>query len=196
MSLNVIVTGQSNSVGSDCTNIAIINSSGCTVMGGLSNVTLINSSGVIISESNKVYIRNSDVTDSIAQPDEPWIDNTFNAADYTSSSGTWVVDSGDVLNNRYKIVGKTLYWNVYLVSTTITGTPSQLFVALPSGLSIGSNFNSLQVSKYADSLLINEYAILRALATESFVTVARTSGSFGASANLTAITFTIILELD
>lgn len=59
MSLNIIVTGSDNTVGQNCSNVAIFNSSGCTVLGGLSNVMLMNSSGVTVTENNKVYINNA-----------------------------------------------------------------------------------------------------------------------------------------
>jgi hypothetical protein len=65
-----------------------------------------------------------------------WADQTFAAGDYTADGGaTWTVDSGDVILNRYTIVGKTVTWQFTITGTDVTGaTPTQLRVALPTGL--------------------------------------------------------------
>ncbi len=67
-----------------------------------------------------------------------WVDQAFNAANYTTSGGggvTWGVDAGDVALNRYTLVGKTVTWQINIDSTDIAGgTPTHLRVAVPSGL--------------------------------------------------------------
>lgn len=55
---NVKINGNSNSVGTDCENIEIINSSGVVVAGGLVNVSVYNSSGVTVTESNTIVENN------------------------------------------------------------------------------------------------------------------------------------------
>lgn len=55
-----IITGNDNIVGDEASGVTIFNSSGVTVIGGLSNVNVVNSSGVTVTESNKDYINNVD----------------------------------------------------------------------------------------------------------------------------------------
>lgn len=62
---------------------------------------------------------------------EQWTDTVFAAGDYFASGGTWTVASGDVTTNRYKIIGKTMYWMVEVDTTTIAGGPTQLAVKIP-----------------------------------------------------------------
>jgi len=56
---NVIVNGDSNSIGYNVKDSSILGSSGCTIMAGLKNVQIINSSGVIATEDGMVCINNT-----------------------------------------------------------------------------------------------------------------------------------------
>lgn len=58
---NVIVTGDRNCVGEGAKHVMLSNSSGCTVMGGLTGVTLFNTSGVTVTESNVTYINGTKI---------------------------------------------------------------------------------------------------------------------------------------
>jgi len=55
-----------------------------------------------------------------------WIDVPFNTADfYADAAGmTWTVTSGNVLTNRYMLIGKTLFWNLYMNSSVLGGSVS------------------------------------------------------------------------
>ncbi len=63
-----------------------------------------------------------------------WANQTYSAGDYTASSVTWGVDSGDVTTNRYSVIGKTVTWQLVIHSTDVGGTPTNLRVAVPGGL--------------------------------------------------------------
>lgn len=54
----ILISGIQNSVGANCRDITISNSSGCIVNGGLYNVSIVNSSGVTVTESNITYNNN------------------------------------------------------------------------------------------------------------------------------------------
>lgn len=56
---------------------------------------------------------------------------TFSAANFTSNSGTWVVESADVLTYQYQIINKTMTVNFYIITSTVTGTPTQLQISVP-----------------------------------------------------------------
>jgi hypothetical protein len=57
----------------------------------------------------------------------------FSAGNFTSNSGTWVVASGDATTYQYQIINKTMTINFYVETSTVTGTPTQLRIAIPEG---------------------------------------------------------------
>jgi hypothetical protein len=62
-----------------------------------------------------------------------WTDVAHNAANFTSGSGSWTVPAGSQQTYRYWIVGKTMFLAFYSNSTTTSGTPTSLRVAVPNG---------------------------------------------------------------
>ena len=72
-----------------------------------------------------------------------WIDVSYSGANFTSDVGTWVVDAGDVITNSYTLIGRTMLWLLFITSSTITGSPTGLRIALPAGLAIGKGFSGL-----------------------------------------------------
>ena len=70
-----------------------------------------------------------------------WANQPFDAGNYTGSVNmTWTVAAGDVLANRYLVIGKLLFWNVELQFTTVGGTPTnQLQILLPNSLTMAAN---------------------------------------------------------
>jgi hypothetical protein len=63
-----------------------------------------------------------------------WITPTFAAGDYTSSSGTWVVDAGDVGTCASLLRAKTLTVRLQINTSDVTGTPV-LRRVVPGGFS-------------------------------------------------------------
>jgi len=55
-----------------------------------------------------------------------WITPTFSAGDYTAQAGNWTVIAGNVTTCRYRLVGRSLRWELYVVSTNVSSTPSHL----------------------------------------------------------------------
>jgi len=65
-----------------------------------------------------------------------WTTPAYSSGDFTSSSGTWVVEAGDVATYIYVILGKLMIVLWYLNTTTITGTPTLIKIAVPAGKTI------------------------------------------------------------
>jgi hypothetical protein len=65
-----------------------------------------------------------------------WVTPAFSAGNFTANGAmTWTVDAGDVLSYRYVKHGSTVFLNIYLVTTSVGGTPnSELRIALPAGV--------------------------------------------------------------
>jgi hypothetical protein len=64
-----------------------------------------------------------------------WTNVTFAAGNFTGNNAmTWTVASGDQITFHYMAVGKTLFVNVYIDTSTVGGTPdTTLMIAIPGG---------------------------------------------------------------
>jgi hypothetical protein len=68
-----------------------------------------------------------------------WQDEPFSAAKFSGQSPlVWTVGSAAIINNRYSVVGKTLFWQLYLSwysgANVLSGSPNGvLFLTLPGG---------------------------------------------------------------
>lgn len=69
-----------------------------------------------------------------------WQNVPFNAAHFTGTAPmTWTVGAGAIVRNRYAIVGKTLFWSVYISwfsgSNVLGGSPSaSINITMPAGI--------------------------------------------------------------
>jgi hypothetical protein len=71
-----------------------------------------------------------------------WISVPYNAANFVPNSGTWVVESGDVQDQRYVVDAehRIIDLSVSVLTSTITGAPSSLSVGgFPLGLAQSVN---------------------------------------------------------
>lgn len=72
----------------------------------------------------------------------PWTSAAFAAGNFTSSSGTWGVGAGDQRTFDYSILDHTLSLLVWILNSTITGTPATLRVTLPESRTVGRSFRT------------------------------------------------------
>lgn len=56
---------------------------------------------------------------------------------FSVNSGTITVDAGDIIYNRYRQSGKTIWWQLQIQNATITGSPSTVGISLPSVMAGG-----------------------------------------------------------
>ena len=63
-----------------------------------------------------------------------WVDLTFNAADFTATTGTWTVQAGDVQFLRYMLIGKLCIFRMAISSTVLSNITQELRFALPAAL--------------------------------------------------------------
>jgi hypothetical protein len=57
----------------------------------------------------------------------------FSAGNFTSPTGTWVVEAGDVPDFAYSLVNRDVTVTFSFIATTVTGTPALLKLTLPGG---------------------------------------------------------------
>lgn len=99
-----------------------------------------------------------------------WINIPFNAANFFGDGViTWTVASGDMITNRYTLIGKTMFWSVFIGSSIVGGSPSTRFFIVPpfpfaatyslfrpARLSIGSTFFDGEVFSEIGRLVISK----------------------------------------
>lgn len=105
----------------------------------------------------------------------------YSAANFTSNSGTWNVDIGDVNNYQYQRVGHQMILEVALSSINVTGTVSELYLKVPGNKTIGTSTRTF--STYSDNGTATP-VLVRAIATESVLRITKLSGgNFSTVAN-------------
>ncbi len=122
-----------------------------------------------------------------------WANQAFNAANYTADSGTWTVASGDVTTNRYSQVGKTVTWQLVLVTTTVSGGQSQLRVAVPGGLTEASltRAGTCNVNENTANLTVGTWTMSGA----GYVAFTVPGATWNGTTNTTAVSATIVFEI-
>lgn len=63
-----------------------------------------------------------------------WVDVPYDAANYSSTVGTWTVEEADQQLYKYALYGDIMLIWVRLVTTSTTDTPNTLNVKIPRGL--------------------------------------------------------------
>lgn len=90
-----------------------------------------------ISASDAIFERGR----SVAIGD--WSLVLYNAGNFTVPTGTWTVTSGNQTTYKYTLVGHTMFLELRLDGTTVTGTPASLRVAVPGGFTVAATTDGL-----------------------------------------------------
>lgn len=89
-----------------------------------------------------------------------WRDVPYLATNFAASSGTWTVPAGSVQKFRYCIVGKIMYVNIYLTSTTLSANAQNLWITIPGGQQTATSWaGSARVAQMYDSAGMREVFI-------------------------------------
>lgn len=128
--------------------------------------------------------------------DSGWITPTFAAGDYTGSvSMTWTVASGDVIAQRYRIVGKSMTVSMILGNTTVGGTlDSRLKFKIPASKTVA--VRSINPCHILDNGTRSIAYLEADPGDNTFVTVNRSDGAnWAASTDNTYVRGTITFEI-
>jgi len=108
---------------------------------------------------------------------------SYSSGNFTSDSGSWSVESGDVATNRYTLIGHTLLWTVYVGSTSTTGSPTELRLTLPGGFTANVSGQSRAGYVNLNGSVVNDvYASISS--GSAVIAIKRDNGSsFGAVTN-------------
>lgn len=65
-----------------------------------------------------------------------WTSVAFSAGNFTADTGSWTLASGDQSYFAYVEIGKTMIVSAVLVTTSVSGTPTNLRITVPNGRTI------------------------------------------------------------
>lgn len=124
-----------------------------------------------------------------------WTTPTYAGGNFTSSSGTWTVDSGDVTTYAYTVIGKTMILAVFLLNTSVTGTPATLRIAIPGGFTAAKAMRAW--IETVDNGGTPATGMFDVAAAGTYVTVYRdlSGTAWSASTNATHVIGTITFEV-
>jgi hypothetical protein len=125
-----------------------------------------------------------------------WMPIPYAASNFTAApSGSWTVDSSDVVTLQYALVGKTLWLAYELAVTDVAGSPSELRVTLPPGYTGGAKVTNPLV--YRDATAWNAGVCVLAIGA-SYVSLQRdpeASTNWKHTTNGTSISGTAMLPV-
>lgn len=125
-----------------------------------------------------------------------WTAVAFNAGNFTANgSMTWTVESGDVENNRYLVIGKTLFWSLGIVTSTIGGTPNtELRATIPGGeVAAATGFYTRCAYAVNNGSVVEARAVV---AAATYVALLRNDGAnWSTGTNNNVIQFNIVLHI-
>jgi hypothetical protein len=79
------------------------------------------------------WVRDGSAWQLVSHMQGAWVTPAYSAANFTSNVGSWTVDAGDIATYAYRLSGRDLVVSWYLQTTSVTGTPTQLRIAIPGG---------------------------------------------------------------
>lgn len=152
------------------------------------------------SGSAKVTNLNADLLDGFTAADflmaspTVWVDVAYDAGNFTASSGTWTVQSGDHSVYRYCFIGKMVFIKLVLGLTSVSATPQFLVVARPHA-SITFVQNDIQPVGYClDNNVVKSTAVVQTTSASAF-SFWIPGANWTASTNLTSIYMTTFFEV-
>ncbi len=112
-----------------------------------------------------------------------WITPAFAAGNFTASTGTWTVSSGNVANYSYFLRGTTLSVSWVINATSVSATPAVLSIAIPA--SLVATRTTYNVMMYIDNNSANTAGQMSASASGTTIDLQKMAGSWSTAASLT-----------
>ena len=115
-----------------------------------------------------------------------WTDVAYASGNFTTNGGgsTWTVQNGDQIRYRFVRLGAVLILDVLVQTSTTAGGPTELRVALPSGLLADGSVGSYGTALWKTSST-QEVAGVLAVVGNGYVSVQRYDPTGGAFPNVT-----------
>ena len=124
-----------------------------------------------------------------------WITPVYNAANFTSNTGTWTVEAGDLSGNfSYRLSGRSVTVTWYIQSTSVSGSPGVLKIAIPGGLTASKASLHPVVHDDAGAGNAGTFALVGGTSIDIYKSYG--SGGFANSTNATRVFGTITFEVN
>ena len=128
-----------------------------------------------------------------------WTAVAFSAGNFTADVGTWTVDSGDVLQNQYTLIGKTLFWKLAVSASDVSNAGAILRATLPASLTTASADIGTHVGRASDAGGATVASAISWDASATFVrlysTITGTVGFAITAGDNTAVLFSVQIEV-
>jgi len=157
----------------------------------------IQNNGLQLNRSGELYVASNIYQHGRTVPMGNWQDVPFNAANfYGAGSMTWTVGAGAVVRNRFTVVGRTVWWSMYLSwfsgSNVIGGTVSNsIRIILPFG---NSNGAQMQLIDYVGVAGLGPLASLVGEIGSNYINIGKVDGSNFTAGSAPGFVFTICYE--
>lgn len=123
-----------------------------------------------------------------------WVDEAHDAGDYTALSGSWAVESGDLLSAKYLKMDKTLDLHYYISNSITSGTAGNaLHVELPNSYTVNGNFFGSGIVREGTTYT---GVIVRAFDNFSYIQILKLDNSNFLVGTINYLMFNIRLQVD
>ena len=125
----------------------------------------------------------------------PYKTPTFSAGNFAArGAGTWTVESGDVQTNRYRVLGKTMFWELKLLNTTTATGVTRLGCRLPESF---RSLNRWIKIAFSDNNGTEEIILIRCVdpAAQEIEFARLNGGVFGNVTNDQDVSFNLSFEI-
>jgi hypothetical protein len=146
--------------------------------------------GPVVAADTAFYER------SRSTPVGEWATVTYAAGNFTASTGTWTVDSGDQVTLAYMLVGKSMTVAFEIDGTDVSAAPARLMITIPGGFTAAKRMRNLIQVVDAGAVATVGVALVNASSTtiDLFASISGTAWTATAGDNTNArgeITFEV-----
>lgn len=124
-----------------------------------------------------------------------WITPTYAAGNFTASTGTWTVDSGDVTSFGYFLKGRTVTVEWNLSTTSVSATPATLSIGNGAWGGFTAARQTFNTTVNNDNASGNAVGVSSVGAAATLFGIAKINGNFAIATNATNVFGQIAFEV-
>lgn len=102
-----------------------------------------------------------------------WATRSFAAGNYTATTGTWTVASGDRLTDKYSVNGKTVTYQFNVATSTTASSATALHILIPGGFTAGSTDTYFEYTYSMDNGTTTSKGLGRVIAGDTRISLYR-----------------------
>lgn len=102
-----------------------------------------------------------------------WATRSFTAGDFTATTGTWTVATGDRLTDKYSLNGKTMTYAFNVATSTTASSAVALHILIPGGFTAGTTDVYFEYTYSMDNGTTTSKGLGRVIAGDTKITLYR-----------------------